>query len=470
MVLDHTLIDDPKTPAYKFAYRAFRGMLYGEPDDSPVKPTHDDREYKEKENDFLQVTKAGEGPVVKRKSPSRQRDETTPKRQRMIAASPSKSILRNPNLPTPRRTQSRDLTVTFKDLSRSLTPELRRDTAPSRTSPSPTRIHTMSLTASRDVQKSLTADFVTAKKVPDAHTSAGENCVEFDLQTYIAQTEKEIRKLIKYGQKMRDIAKQQKADNERLKQTLGDVRKDNEVLKKTLARADSTRGADDQPSEMSFEVRRKSVEKGTEYATRDDFNLSSRATTQVAGSVAPPARTIQSPAGSKEGKEKMDRHGQHALTRLASLSLNQSAVHESGPTYQSPPSTSLAKLQPSHNNFGNDEARQSQVSQSYGIQDPVCHLRSSKSTVKEQVEEKERGGETGIEERRRQARERLAARRARISSAPVGLSTRQTGRGSFSDRDRRRSRDGDEEKNMDRNKKRVQTDVDSSCFDPWLGH
>lgn len=480
MVLDHTILDDPKTPAYKFAYRAFRGMLYGEPDTSPTKPAHDDRQYSGKENEVPQAIKSTEHPVAKRKSPRRQQDETTPKRQRMVAASPSKSILRNPNLPTPRRTQSRDLTVTFKDLSRSLTPELLRDISPSRVSPSPMRIHTTSNATSRNPSKSSTADLVAEPKALHTYKPPADQHTEFDLNAYIAQTEREVRKLIKYGQKMRDIAKEQKADNKRLKQLVEGLSKENETLKKRLEQAASMREVDNESSEMSFEVRRQSADKAAEYVCRDEKPRSVFRTHKQATITNPKVR---------QQIDDTDKQNHHALARLSSISLHQPSTHKpksaDPPRLTNPPvqtSTETARPQLQGNRTKPEGTRTPPAPAAAAAKAQPTQLthdplppspQLSLLVTKEQSENEkhnENEKEKEVEQRQKQARERLAARRARMAStsAPAVRTGPLTGLASLSV-----DRDGGRGKGKEKGRARVDTNVnvnvDSSCFDPWLG-
>jgi len=68
--------------------------------------------------------------------------------------------------------------------------------------------------------------------------------VNADLEEYKARTEKEIRRLIRYGQKWKEQAKSQQEENEKLKGMLKDVRKENARLEEemVLLRQDRLRG------------------------------------------------------------------------------------------------------------------------------------------------------------------------------------------------------------------------------------
>lgn len=243
--MDDTRIDAAPTPAHVFAYRAFRSVFVGSPESSPARPppaesqnTSNDN----KENTRLPTSRGSRFTTVplQGKRDAEHVPETlnlslTPKRQRTNSVSPTKSILKKSNVLTPRRAGLRDVTVTFKDLRASTSPELARKGSPTKSRSQPDLRNTLvalsSVAISAPPSKVVPISHFknvknTAKEQPAPQITAG-----FDLDGYIAQTEKEMRRLIKYGQKWRELARKQDEENGRLQTLLQELQKENERLK-----------------------------------------------------------------------------------------------------------------------------------------------------------------------------------------------------------------------------------------------
>lgn len=242
--MDDTRIDAAPTPAHVFAYRAFRSVFVGSPESSPVRPqpteTHHANDNKENAHQFAARGSRFQTSPVRGKRDAELASETlnlslTPKRQRVNSVSPTKSILKKPNVPTPRRASLRDVTVTFKDVKMSASPELARWGSPTKVRSQPgqkTTLATLSSVAiSAPTSKTIPTDRAERTKKVDKKEVAAQSTADFDLDSYIAQTEKEMRRLIKYGQKWREHARKQDNENAKLRALLEEVQAENERLK-----------------------------------------------------------------------------------------------------------------------------------------------------------------------------------------------------------------------------------------------
>jgi hypothetical protein len=216
------ILDAPDTPAPIFAYRALKSVLFGSYDDE-----EDDEN--EKENIPLQ-TRSSQGSINSQKSPLKPSSSTPtrPAPRRML--SPAKSILRTPGIPTPRR---QNASVKFKDskqtsmsLSTIAEGPVTDAKASSKGSDVPT-IASLELRAATEKQRLLAAKAPgpTSESEPETYY----NVVEID--AYIAATEREMKKLVRYGQRMREYARLSQKENSALKRELDDIRKENQRLR-----------------------------------------------------------------------------------------------------------------------------------------------------------------------------------------------------------------------------------------------
>lgn len=235
--MDDTRIETAPTPAHVFAYRAFRSVFVGSPESSPVRPPPEVKHPDDnKENARRSPAKASRFII----SPTRSKRDAefaaeklslTPKRQRTNPVSPTKSILKNPNVLTPRRASLRDVTVTFKDVRLSTSPKAARHVSPTRVRSQPDLCNTLtSLSLAAPPRSMSTSQAETSRKKNEAETRL-QPAVDFDLDAYRAQTEREMRRLIKYGQKWREYAMKQDDENARLRALLEEVQMENRRLK-----------------------------------------------------------------------------------------------------------------------------------------------------------------------------------------------------------------------------------------------
>lgn len=240
--MDETRLD-AKTPAHIFAYKALRGIFVASPESSPIRPPpqpqiylHDDKENtptpRRSSRFTISPTKS------KRKDTDFDSGDAvitfTPKRQKTIPVSPAKSILKNPALPTPRRAGLRDATVTFKDLRVSISPELAR-----RVVPVPVQQPDFSVVKKVEpVEKLKVVKKIDVPKMSDGVKNVEAKVYGEVLDAYKAQTEKEIRRLIKYGQKWKEQAKRQEQRNEELLGMVAELRKENKRLEKRIVQSE----------------------------------------------------------------------------------------------------------------------------------------------------------------------------------------------------------------------------------------
>ena len=224
---EFTILDAPETPAPVFAFRALRNVIFGSPND-------DDEGSKENASSPKQA------PTLRSKISALTCPSLSPSKRRKTNqyASPAKSILRTPGIPTPRK---QNTNVTFKDVTPSLSPELTRKpptpavvpvsedakctavaTQPNVKRPLPVRPSDTSSSAPKPTSKIQAA--------PASKTSE-QTSATFDIEAYKLSTEKEMKKLVRYGQKMREYARKQDEENTKLKIALEELQKENEELR-----------------------------------------------------------------------------------------------------------------------------------------------------------------------------------------------------------------------------------------------
>lgn len=246
VAMEETRIDTAPTPAPVFAYRAFRGIFYGSPESSPVRPHDIHEETLNKENESVSPLRAPRFTTSPIKSKRKDVEDDlaiqgislTPKKQKITPVSPSKSILKNTNGLTPRRIALRDATVTFKDLSLSMSPETARRPSPRRVRSLPAAVagkSAIQVPNTRRVSPQKRAGATSAQSVE------APNVTIRDVEAYRAQTEKETRRLIKYGQKWRDQAKKVEAENAKLRALLEQAQRQNARLEKKIANIEPVR-------------------------------------------------------------------------------------------------------------------------------------------------------------------------------------------------------------------------------------
>ncbi|KIX09861.1 uncharacterized protein Z518_00942 [Rhinocladiella mackenziei CBS 650.93] len=239
-----TILEDPITPAPLFAYRAIRSMFFASPDSSP--------EHENKENiappSPMRSKFLVDGPVQLTPSQKRKWDSQG------TVLSPTKGILRTPGLPTPRAKYLRDINVKFKSLSPEAVdktaeapkPEyatlsqgssVSTEASPAIRASKPMKELTFSKKTHSSQPKSDKQPIISAPKEPPSTsaptivTATTDVLCPSQIHAYVQQTEREVKRLVRYGQKMREYARKKDAENQELKYTIEQLRKENERLR-----------------------------------------------------------------------------------------------------------------------------------------------------------------------------------------------------------------------------------------------
>ena len=228
------LPDAPETPAPLFAYRALKGILFGSPEYdeeeqnnkenvAPIAPIPVSFNAKRKLENAAQEATSNEQSFDTRPLSSRIRDLAPPAtspRKRMLS-SPGKSILRTPGLPTPRRQK---VNVTFKNVRESISP-IAQVTAAAK---------------SKSKASSPLKRAEAAKNNRDKHMPKAEKELEavstpvYDMtsvESYLQSTEREMKRLVRYSQKMREYARRSDQENTALKRERDRLKQEVELLK-----------------------------------------------------------------------------------------------------------------------------------------------------------------------------------------------------------------------------------------------
>ncbi|EXJ66217.1 uncharacterized protein A1O5_10833 [Cladophialophora psammophila CBS 110553] len=242
MPSDDTILEGPVTPAPLFAYRAIRGIFFASPESSP--------DHGNKENLVPAYPSPSKRKPVTGSSPQlspsqkRKRDSST---GGGTILSPTKGILRTPGLATPRAKYLKDVNVKFKSVSPEAPklvgcpsspgqPQTRaqhaspvvRPSKPIHILASPTNATSSSVVLQKPLQnEQLVVNTSTESAPPTSPCMLSRGAIE----AYMAQTEKEMKKLVRYGQKMREYARKKDAENQELKRMVEQLRRVNERLK-----------------------------------------------------------------------------------------------------------------------------------------------------------------------------------------------------------------------------------------------
>jgi regulator of replication initiation timing len=169
----------------------------------------------------------------------RQRYQISPSPRKRRQISPTKSILRTPGIPTPRR---QNVNVTFKDVRPSASPTaVNAKLLPAQKEP-------MAATQSQRATKMATN---TTGNAPPGTVNAARK-VEilpvpvYDMSavdTYLTSTEREMKRLVRYAQKMKEYARVSQQENAALKVERNQLKRELEELRKAKT---MTRSASDE--------------------------------------------------------------------------------------------------------------------------------------------------------------------------------------------------------------------------------
>ncbi|KAK4945628.1 hypothetical protein LTR10_015247 [Elasticomyces elasticus] len=237
-----TILEGPVTPAPVFAYRAVRGIFFGSPDSSPE---HDNKENVDP-TPVSSPQKLGMMDERLQLTPSHKRKRdggATILSPSKAMLSPTKGILRTPGLATPRAKLLKEINVKFKSVS----PESAQQKPAAAKNAGNTNTN-RGASSNKDsgyilrVSKSM-GDLEPAKKELKvvAQTKNGlpptTNTTAFPpsaMDAYMQQTEKEMKKLVRYGQKMREYARKKDAENVELKSMVEHLQRENERLRRAV--------------------------------------------------------------------------------------------------------------------------------------------------------------------------------------------------------------------------------------------
>ena len=253
--------DAPETPAPIFAYRALKGILFGSPDyddededKENVAPAIPDTSVKGVLRIAARDATMGSTPVRPKpiQSPSNQtrdRHPVSPSPRKRRQMSPTKSILRTPGIPTPRR---QNVNVTFRDVRPSISPVAVTVKLQAVQNESKAAISS---------KKAINTISATTRTAPPAGEKAEDEVgvlpVQFydtsSIDAYLNSTEREMKKLVRYSQRMKEYARVSQQENVALRRERDGLRREIEELRSWKMK---TRGVpDEQAMEDDLHVR-----------------------------------------------------------------------------------------------------------------------------------------------------------------------------------------------------------------------
>ena len=162
--------------------------------------------------------------------------------------SPTKSILRTPGAPTPRAKSLRDVNVKFKSVS----PDIRMKSAPVAVHGAPqSNIMGPNTEIPKTVDEAAPAQTTHPEaKIEVQQITAMPGAIsESDLNELVLRTGKEMKRLIRYGHKWRELARRQDEENARLRVLLETAERENRRLEAALRKTGNgtTASAKEQP-------------------------------------------------------------------------------------------------------------------------------------------------------------------------------------------------------------------------------
>ncbi|KAL2426540.1 hypothetical protein ABEF95_009183 [Exophiala dermatitidis] len=267
MLANETVLEAPVTPAPVFAYRALKGVFISSPDSSP------DHDNKENVHPDIKTLPTKMDSSVNN---GQQRLQLTPSHKRKwdnvrsgTVMSPTKGILRTPGLVTPRTKALKELNVKFKSVSpevveqhknvattlpeagpgdhmrrvsqdgfssgrgarHAMKPSKFMDNIPD----SQPTVGKRSVRSSSQQKQLAKTTEPTARSASSTSTTTAETLLSPEaIQAYMQQTEKEMKRLLRYNQKMREYARKKDAENQELQAMIEQLRKENERFRSGL--------------------------------------------------------------------------------------------------------------------------------------------------------------------------------------------------------------------------------------------
>lgn len=243
---DETIFEGPVTPAPLFAYRALRSIFFASPESSP--------EPENKEN--IPPVTYTTSPMKSISAVTEPVAQLTPSHKRKwngagsmgggSILSPTKGILRTPGLATPRAKYLKDISVKFKSVSPEAVDKRAIETAKADQAivPKPKARDTKQAATVRSCKSVSDLSFPQtqqcAQEQPSSKSLATVSTCAIDIlsptaiEAYMVQTEKEMKKLVRYGQKMREFARKKDTENQELRAMVEQLKKENERLRTTV--------------------------------------------------------------------------------------------------------------------------------------------------------------------------------------------------------------------------------------------
>lgn len=220
------ILDAPETPAPVFAYRALKSVLFGSYDGG-----ESDDDNKENISPQTQGEKCASSDIAYLKHEKKYETSTPTRPTPRHRLSPAKSILRTPGIPAPRRQSG---SVRFKEIKQttcnldtineaSVTEEEAVARQPKLPPPRPAKCQTIG-----EKEEVVTVEV----HAPDRESEPEIYYHVKEMDAYIAATEHEMKKLVRYGQRMRELARVSQKENASLKRQLEKVRTENESLRR----------------------------------------------------------------------------------------------------------------------------------------------------------------------------------------------------------------------------------------------
>ena len=214
MAPEDTFIEPPATPAPLFVWRALTGAVLGSP---ATPPEHN---YKENVSPIRRHAK-----IVDQSHDKRMASPLKRKRDAAPLVSPTKSILRTPGALTPRAKSLREINVKFKSVS----PELRIKEASKK----------QQVLLENNLKKIAEVGTDYDQSVVAKHeirpSTEGPLIPNDAFESYCRRTEKEVKKLLRQNQKLREYGRQADTENMRIQNLLEDAQRENRRLNATLA-------------------------------------------------------------------------------------------------------------------------------------------------------------------------------------------------------------------------------------------
>jgi regulator of replication initiation timing len=301
------VLDAPETPAPVFAYRALKGILFGSPgydeededkeNVTPATPIEKPKKSVQKVDRRGRVDSPSLQPNLAQSPNTRRRESyqvsPSPRKRRQI--SPTKSILRTPGIPTPRR---QNVNVTFKDVRLSASPTpANAKLLPAQKEPTAAAQSQQATKVAANTTGSAPLGTVNAAEVEILPVPVNDMSA---VDAYLASTEREMKKLVRYAQKMKEYARASQQENAALKVEINQLKRELEELRK--AKTMSRGASDEKVVEKASDIRMAAGKRAGGMAAENDIKAR-ELLGQLRPATATKSRNIdRNNAGTRDGK------------------------------------------------------------------------------------------------------------------------------------------------------------------------